>query len=80
MNKIFNLFFIIILCYGCSFNKNSKFWTSEKIKEIEEKKFEKIFSNKEALSKVLNTKINLNLSPIIKKINYRKNLQIMMEE
>ena len=67
MNKIFNLFFIIILCYGCSFNKNSKFWTSEKIKEIEEKKFEKIFSVKEALSKELNTKINLNLSPIIKK-------------
>ena len=45
MNKIFNLFFIIILCSGCSFNKNSKFWTSEKIQEIEEKKFEKIIQD-----------------------------------
>ena len=67
MNKIFNIFFIIILCSGCSFNKNSKFWTSEKIKEIEEKKFEEIYSNKETLSKELNTKINLNLTLDIKK-------------
>tara|TARA_A100001015_G_scaffold123151_1_gene136512 strand:- start:518 stop:1819 length:1302 start_codon:yes stop_codon:yes gene_type:complete len=74
VNKIFNLFFIIILCSGCSFNKNSKFWTSEKIQEIEEKKFEKIFSVKEALSKELNTKINLNLSPIIKKNKLSKEL------
>ena len=74
MNKIFNIFFIIILCSGCSFNKNSKFWTSEKIKEIEEKKFEEIYSNKETLSKELNTKINLNLTLDIKKNKLSKKL------
>ena len=30
--------FIIIFFSGCSFNKNSKFWTSETIKKIEEQK------------------------------------------
>ncbi len=74
MNKIFTIFFIIILCSGCSFNKNSKFWTSEKIKEIEEKKFEEIYSNKETLSKELNTKINLNLTLDIKKNKLSKKL------
>ena len=74
MNKILYFFLISILITGCSFNKNSKFWTSEKIQEIEEKKFEKIFSVKEALSKELNTKINLNLSPIIKKNKLSKEL------
>ena len=37
MNKILNLFFIIIFCSGCSLNKNSKFWTSETITEVGEK-------------------------------------------
>jgi len=62
VNKILNLFLIIIFCSSCSFNKNSKFWTSEIITEAEEKKFEKIFSDKKALSKELNTNINLNFS------------------
>ena len=62
MIKIFNLFLIIIFCFSCSLNKNSKFWTKEKIKEIEEKKFEKIFDNPKALSQELNTNINLNLN------------------
>ena len=62
MSKIFQLLLIIIFFSGCSFNKNSKFWTSETIKEIEEQKFEKIFDDPKALSQELNTNINLNLS------------------
>ena len=62
MNKIFQLLLIIIFFSGCSLNKNSKFWTSETIKEIEEQKFEKIFDDTKALSQELNTNINLNLS------------------
>ena len=62
MNKILNLFFIIIFCSGCSLNKNSKFWSSETITEVGEKKFEKIFNDKITLSKELNTNINLNFS------------------
>ena len=62
MNKILNLFLIIIFCSGCSLNKNSKFWSSETITEVGEKKFEKIFNDKITLSKELNTNINLNFS------------------
>ncbi len=62
MSKIFQLLLIIIFFSGCSLNKNSKFWTSETIKEIQEQKFEKIFDDPEALSQELNTNINLNLS------------------
>ena len=62
MNNIFKLLLIIIFFSGCSFNKNSKFWTLETIKEIEEQKFEKIFDDPKALSQELNTNINLNLN------------------
>jgi len=72
--KIFNLFLIIIFCFSCSLNKNSKFWTKEKIKEIEEKKFEKIFDNPKALSQELNTNINLNFSTNPKKPKLSKKL------
>ena len=74
MIKIFNLFLIIIFCFSCSLNKNSKFWTKEKIKEIEEKKFEKIFDNPKALSQELNTNINLNFSTNPKKPKLSKKL------
>ena len=62
MNKFFQLSLIIIFLSGCSLNKNSKFWTSEAIKEIEEQKFEKIFIDPVALNKELNTNVSLNLS------------------
>ena len=68
MSNIFQLLLIIIFFSGCSLNKNSKFWTSETIKEIEEQKFEKIFDDPKALSQELNTNINLNLSK-----NFTKN-------
>jgi outer membrane protein assembly factor BamB len=68
VSKIFQLLLIIIFFSGCSFNKNSKFWTSETIKEIEEQKFEKIFDDPKALSQELNTNINLNLNK-----NFTKN-------
>ena len=68
MSRIFQLLLIIIFFSGCSFNKNSKFWTLETIKEIEEQKFEKIFDDPKALSQELNTNINLNLSK-----NFTKN-------
>ena len=74
MIKIFNLFLIIIFCFSCSLNKNSKFWTKEKIKEIEEKKFKKIFDNPKALSQELNTNINLNFSTNPKKSKLSKKL------
>ena len=74
MIKILNLFLIIIFCFSCSLNKNSKFWTKETIKEIEEKKFEKIFSDPKTLSQELNTNINLNFSTSPKKSKLSKKL------
>ncbi len=72
MNKIFQLLLIIIFFSGCSLNKNSKFWTVETIKEIEEQKFEKIFDDPVALSQELNANINLNLSKSFSKNNLSK--------
>ena len=72
MNKIFKLLLIIIFFSGCSLNKNSKFWTVETIKEIQEQKFEKIFDDPVALSQELNTNINLNLSKSFTKNNLSK--------
>ena len=69
MNKIFQLLLIIIFLSGCSLNKNSKFWTSETIKKIEEQKFEKIFDDPTALSQELNTNISLNFSKSLTKNN-----------
>ena len=72
MNKIFQLLLIIIFFSGCSLNKNSKFWTSETIKKIEEQKFEKIFDDPTALSQELNTNISLNFSKSFTKNNLSK--------
>ncbi len=74
MNKIIYLFLIIIFCSGCSLNKNSKFWTSDTITAVEEKKFEKIFKDNITLSKELNTNINLNFSSKPGKTNLLKKL------
>ena len=72
MSKTFQLLFIIIFFSGCSLNKNSKFWTSETIKRIEEQKFEKIFNDPATLNQELNTNINLNLSKGFTKNNLSK--------
>lgn len=61
MNKILNFLLIAILLSGCSLNKNSSFWTSDTLEELEEKKFQKIFTDEKALSQELNTNISLNL-------------------
>ena len=61
MNKIFNFFLIAILLSGCSLNKNSSFWTSDALEELEEKKFQKIFTDEKTLGQELNTNISLNL-------------------
>tara|TARA_B100000989_G_scaffold278654_1_gene240628 strand:+ start:326 stop:1627 length:1302 start_codon:yes stop_codon:yes gene_type:complete len=63
VNKIFNLLLIAVLLSGCSFNKNSNFWTSDTLEELEEKKFQKIFIDEKALSQELNTNISLNFGP-----------------
>ena len=64
MTKTVYLFTILILISGCSFNKNSKFWTSSKEIKIE-KNYERIFDTEEKLNKEFNPnlKIRLNSKP-----------------
>ncbi len=74
MNKILNFLLIAILLSGCSLNKNSSFWTSDTLEELEEKKFQKIFTDEKALSKELNTNISLNLGSNLTKTILSNNL------
>tara|TARA_Y100000389_G_scaffold13189_1_gene11783 strand:- start:2849 stop:4153 length:1305 start_codon:yes stop_codon:yes gene_type:complete len=62
VNKL-NLFFIFaILITGCSFNKNSKFWTESKnIIEYNETNFKEIFDNDNTLSQELNHNLIIRL-------------------
>ena len=74
MTKIFYLFIILLLVSGCSFNKNSKFWT--KIENIEKERLSevKLFAKEKEVNKELNKeiKINFNAKPI-KKFNSNTN-------
>ena len=62
MNKII-FFFIYIFCItGCSFNKNSKFWTaSQNIPEENNLNYKEIFVEEEALGQELNANVPFNL-------------------
>jgi len=61
VNKFIIFFIFIFFSTGCSFNKNSKFWTaSQKITE-ENNKYKKIFFEEEALKKELNVNILVDL-------------------
>ena len=62
MNKIIIFFVFIIFISGCSFNKNSKFWTaSQNILEENNSNYKEIFVKEEALSRELNSNISINL-------------------
>ena len=65
---------IFFLLSGCSLNKNSSFWTSDALEELEEKKFQKIFTDEKALSQELNTNISLNLGSSLTKTILPNNL------
>ena len=73
MSKVFNLFAILLLFSGCSFNKNSKFWTkSEKIKEEKFSEIKILVKDKE-INKELNTNIKLNFTTDPIKNSYLNN-------
>ena len=67
MSRILNLLLVLIFISACSFNKNSKFWTSSSI--LEENSitvFTEIFPKEEALKKEFNSglKIKLTTKPV----------------
>ena len=61
MNNILKIILILSITNGCSFNKNSKFWTTEKISEVTELKVEKIFTEEDPLNLEFNPGLNINL-------------------
>ena len=65
MNKIFLFLISLFFISGCSFNKNSKFWTaSQNIPKEKKQNYEEIFVKDKALQKELNTNITINLGNI----------------
>ena len=58
MNKVLYLFLIFILINGCSFNKNSKFWSNSEVVKNENKvNYEEVFPTEEALKKEFNSEL-----------------------
>jgi outer membrane protein assembly factor BamB len=67
VNKIFLFFIIIIFVTGCSFNKNSKFWTkSQNITNEINLNYKKILVKEKALSQELNPNLKFKLDKNIK--------------
>ena len=66
MNKIINFFVILFLISGCSFNKNSKFWTDEEKSRYENNaRYDEVFPTDEALKEEFNSNLKIRLSSTI---------------
>ena len=62
MNKIIVFFIYIIFINGCSFNKNSKFWSaSQNIQKENNLEYKEILIEEEALGKELNISLSIKL-------------------
>ena len=70
MIRILYLFLILILVTGCSFNKNSKFWTNTEV--VKDKKdnidYKEVFPKEETLKKEFNSTLRIRLKS--KAVNY----------
>jgi len=67
VNKVIYFFLIFIFISGCSFNKNSKFWSnSEKVQNENNINYEEVFPSEEALKKEFNSTLTIkfNSKPI----------------
>ena len=74
MIKIIYLSIFLIFTFGCSFNKNSKFWTSsQNITEENLPNYKKIFEKEKVLENELNPSLKINLSKKINKNFLQKN-------
>ena len=61
MNKLIYIFLIILLSHSCSFNKNSKFWTSSKNLEEEKPDVKKVLKKDKILSQEFNKDLKINI-------------------
>ena len=75
MNRILYLFVILNLIISCSFNKNSKFWTSEKVKSERSQNYKDVFPTEEILKKEFNSNIKIKFkSKAVNNISVNDNL------
>jgi len=74
VNKLIYIFLIILLSNSCSFNKNSKFWTSAKTLEEEKENVKKILKKDNILSQEFNKDLKINIKSKINKISFKNNL------
>jgi len=74
VNKILEIILIFIILTGCSFNKNSKFWTKEKIKVETKLKTEKIFAKEDPLNLEFNANLSINIYSKAVNKNFSNNL------
>ena len=58
MNKLIYIFIIILLSHSCSFNKNSKFWTSSKTLEEEKSDVKKVLKKDNPKEQKEDNKLN----------------------
>jgi outer membrane protein assembly factor BamB len=61
VNNILKIILIFIFVTNCSFNKNSSFWTAEKIKKVELLKKEEIIKKEQKLTSELNPNLKISL-------------------
>ena len=81
MIRIFFLFILFIFIFGCSFNKNSKFWTSSKNIDLDNNEFtEKVIEKEFAINKELNPNIRVILKSIYLNKTLSTRIIIFMEE
>ena len=62
--KFFLIIFILLITYGCSFNPNSKIWTTTKIVKEENLRIQTITKKEDILDKELNVGLIIDLKKI----------------
>ena len=74
MNKVIYLFIIFFFISGCSFNKNSKFWTATKKIQLE-RNFEEVLKDNQIINKQFNPNIKVKLDNVFN-INLNESSQL----
>jgi len=73
VNNILKILLIFSLISGCSFNKNSKFWTVEKLTEKNKINITNIFAEEDPLNLEINPSLKINLQSKVVNKNFSNN-------
>ena len=75
MNNLFKTVLIFIFITSCSYHKNSKYWTKEKITKEEQNNVQEIFKKENVLSLELNPNLKININSKIINKSFLNNLE-----